>query len=93
MTDIEKRFADNCDDRSFDWASLSSRAGVERESRCRPTKDGVAPLFEIALVLVRFQKHCGMGAAPDIRHNLGAAIVRTQRVPHISQPANNRSPL
>jgi len=52
MTDIEKRFADNCDDRSFDWASLSSRAGVERESRCRPTKDGVAPLFEIALVLV-----------------------------------------
>ena len=53
MTDIEKRFADNCDDRSFDWASLSSRAGVERESRCRPTKDGVAPLFEIALVLVR----------------------------------------
>ena len=34
-----------------------------------------------------------MGAAPDIRHNLGAAIVQTQRVPHISQPANNRSPL
>ena len=29
------------------------RAGVERESRCRPTKDRVAPLFEIALVLVR----------------------------------------
>jgi hypothetical protein len=54
VADVPKRFADNRDDRSFDWASLSSRAGVERESRCRPTKDGVAPLFEIAFVLVRF---------------------------------------
>jgi hypothetical protein len=83
MTDIEKRFADNCDDRSFDWASLSSRAGVERESRCRPTKDGVAPLFEIAFVLVRFDHIGSLIVNPDHRmagagkrHNPGQTLGR-----------------
>jgi hypothetical protein len=38
-------------------------------------------LARIARVLVRFPKHCGMGAAPDIRHNLGAAIVANPESP------------
>src|SRR4030095_4200450 len=41
MSDIPKCFADYCDDRRFVDHKFSCRANVQRESRSRPTENGL----------------------------------------------------
>jgi hypothetical protein len=52
MTDIEERFARNCDDGSLIERQIFRRASVKRESRRRPTKKRIPNLTPL-----RFRWH------------------------------------